>query len=225
MSVRKGGSKTFTITADDGYKISNVLIDGDSVGAVSSYTFSDIKAAHTIEIVFAEAVAGDLPYYYDDSGSKVFIGFASDASGEMKYIAPTGKAVLFTSNPKNFSDTSGHWAKANIDFVTQREIFAGTDANTFSPDSGMTRAMFAAVIGRLYERSYGTISATGETFSDVPDVKYYKAYVRWAEESGIILGIGEDQFAPDLLPVRRWRRFCTALRSSWEFPARLRPRS
>ena len=49
--------------------------------------------------------------------------------------------MLFASNPKDFTDISGHWAKPYIDFVTQRELFVGTDSNIFSPNQGMTRAM------------------------------------------------------------------------------------
>lgn len=53
VSVEAGGSKTFTITANEGYKIADVLVDGESVGAVSSYTFSGVQAKHTIEATFA----------------------------------------------------------------------------------------------------------------------------------------------------------------------------
>ncbi|MDD2299124.1 MAG: hypothetical protein PHU69_05720 [Fermentimonas sp.] len=48
-TLSKGSSKTFTITAQDGYLISDVLVDGKSVGAVSSYTFSNVTKAHTIK--------------------------------------------------------------------------------------------------------------------------------------------------------------------------------
>lgn len=59
----------------------------------------------------------------------------------MKYIAPEGVTVLFRENPKSFNDIAGHWAKDNIAYVTQRELFLGT-GDSFSPQSGMTRAMF-----------------------------------------------------------------------------------
>lgn len=52
-SVKKGKSKTFTITADSGYEISDVTVDGESVGAVSTYTFSNVKKAHAITAAFA----------------------------------------------------------------------------------------------------------------------------------------------------------------------------
>lgn len=49
----KGDSKTFSITPSSGYKISSVKVDGASVGAVSSYTFSNITSGHTISAEFA----------------------------------------------------------------------------------------------------------------------------------------------------------------------------
>ncbi|MEN6312746.1 MAG: InlB B-repeat-containing protein, partial [Clostridiaceae bacterium] len=202
VSVTAGQNKTFTITADNGYLISHVLVDGTSIGAVSGYTFSNIGAAHTIKAVFTENAG--LPYYVDDNGTDVFIGFASDAGGTMKYIAPKGKAVQFIENPKNFMDISGHWAKSYIDFVTEREIFLGTGSNTFSPDTGMTRAMFATVIGRLYERSYGKITATdaGNKFTDADYNAYYGNYVEWAAENSIIAGVGGGKFEPDRMITR-----------------------
>ena len=53
VSVEAGGSQTFTITANEGYKIADVLVDGKSVGAVGSYTFSDVQANRTIAATFA----------------------------------------------------------------------------------------------------------------------------------------------------------------------------
>ena len=53
VSVAQGGSQTFTITANTGYQISNVTVDGASSGAVSSYTFSNVTAAHTISATFS----------------------------------------------------------------------------------------------------------------------------------------------------------------------------
>ena len=75
--------------------------------------------------------------------------------------------VLIKQNPKSFSDIGSHWARNYVDFVAEREIFNGTSNNTFSPDAGMTRAIFATVIGRLHERSYGEIEASGtHSFTD-----------------------------------------------------------
>jgi hypothetical protein len=139
-----------------------------------------------------DASAG-VPYYLD-AGNKVFIGFAANG----KYIAPEGVSVSVTQNDKSFTDVPGHWAAQYIGFVTEREIFVGTGGNTFSPDTGMTRAMFTTVIGRLYERSYGEITASDtHAFTDCDYGDYYGKYVDWATENGIIGGYGNGKFGPN----------------------------
>jgi len=139
-----------------------------------------------------DGLAG-LPYYVASGGNEVFIGFAANG----KYIAPSGVTVLFKENTKSFTDTGSHWAKNYIEFVTEREIFLGMGSDAFSPDSGMTRAMFATAIGRLYERSYGEIETLStHAFADCDYGAYYGKYVDWAAEKGIIGGYGNGKFGP-----------------------------
>ncbi len=51
--IDHGSARSFTITPDAHYHVSDVLVDGTSVGAVSSYTFSNAAADHSISAVFA----------------------------------------------------------------------------------------------------------------------------------------------------------------------------
>ena len=46
-------SPAFAITPDTGYEIVNVIVDGDSKGAITGYTFTNIEADHTISATFA----------------------------------------------------------------------------------------------------------------------------------------------------------------------------
>ena len=57
ISVREGRDQTFTITPDKGYAVANVKIDGESIGAVKSYTFENVSKAHAIEIIFVKGTA------------------------------------------------------------------------------------------------------------------------------------------------------------------------
>jgi immune inhibitor A len=50
--VDYGEGMTFAITPNTGYQISNVYIDGASVGALSEYTFLDTRYDHAINAVF-----------------------------------------------------------------------------------------------------------------------------------------------------------------------------
>ncbi len=53
-SVIEGGSQTFTITPDEGMYVKDVVVDGESVGAVDSYTFKNVWERHTIDVVFSK---------------------------------------------------------------------------------------------------------------------------------------------------------------------------
>ena len=64
VSVKEGASQTFTITASEGYAIADVLVDGQSVGAVDSYTFENVTANHTIAAVFTRT-ASDVQFDND----------------------------------------------------------------------------------------------------------------------------------------------------------------
>ena len=52
VNVADGKSRTFTITPDEGYYITDVKVDGNSVGTPTTYTFSKVTDDHTIEVTF-----------------------------------------------------------------------------------------------------------------------------------------------------------------------------
>jgi hypothetical protein len=52
IAVIDGSSQRFTISPDYGYKIADVLVDGVSQGAISSYTFNKLTEDHTISVQF-----------------------------------------------------------------------------------------------------------------------------------------------------------------------------
>lgn len=52
VSVLPGGSQTFTITADSGYTVDTVTVDGISLGAIPAYTFTNVQADHTLSATF-----------------------------------------------------------------------------------------------------------------------------------------------------------------------------
>jgi hypothetical protein len=53
VSVNYGTTKAFTITPAAGYHVANVLVDGSSIGAVTSYSFTNVFASHSISATFA----------------------------------------------------------------------------------------------------------------------------------------------------------------------------
>jgi len=53
VSVNYSANQTFDVTPNTGYRVADVLVDGGSVGAVTSYTFTSVTAPHTIWATFA----------------------------------------------------------------------------------------------------------------------------------------------------------------------------
>lgn len=57
VEVNCGDNKEFVITANEGYEIENVVVDGQSQGAITSYTFENVtEAGHSIEATFNEII-------------------------------------------------------------------------------------------------------------------------------------------------------------------------
>lgn len=55
LVTRRGTTYNVTITPDKGYVVSSVKIDGKSVGAVKSYTLTNVMGSHAITVTFRKA--------------------------------------------------------------------------------------------------------------------------------------------------------------------------
>ena len=81
--------------------------------------------------------------------------------------------IKIVNNDKDFSDTVGHWAESDVDFVSARELFTGTAPQTFSPESATTRGMVVTVLARL----------AGETTDG--GANWYDKGCAWAVTNGV----------------------------------------
>lgn len=91
-----------------------------------------------------------------------------------------------------FTDVpSTHWAHDAIEYVVDKDLFAGTSATTFSPEGTMTRAMLWVVLARM----------DGVDTSKTNGGAWYQAGLDWAVKNGISDGtnpnnnITREQFA------------------------------
>ncbi len=50
--VRYNHDVTYTITPEDGYAVASVLVNGEDVGSVTTYTFDNVRKNHTITVIF-----------------------------------------------------------------------------------------------------------------------------------------------------------------------------
>lgn len=105
-------------------------------------------------------------------------------------------AFSFSASAQSFSDVSERdWFCNAVNYVTERQYFAGMNENEFSPNTVMTRAMFVTVLGRMADIDRSDY--TKQKFRDVPAGLWYSTYVNWAASSGIIAGFEDGLFHPE----------------------------
>ena len=126
------------------------------------------------------------------------------ADTEMPAAAEDVTSEAKAPDVNQFSDLKNHWALPYIEQIIGSELMKGVSSTTFSPDSGMTRAMFVTVLGRFAEINPDAwkMNYEGVLFSDVKDTAYYASYVNWAARTGITNGIGSGLFNPDGMITR-----------------------
>ena len=121
VSVKEGASQTFAITASEGYAIADVLVDGQSVGAVDSYTFENVTANHTIAAVFTKT-ASDVQFD-NDFESESFPGHGWTVKGtrtDSPYTWYKGTNTKLNSTKQAridmdyYEDTWGGWSVGGI---------------------------------------------------------------------------------------------------------------
>ncbi|ALP95171.1 S-layer homology domain-containing protein [Intestinimonas butyriciproducens] len=217
VSVREGRDQTFTITPDKGYAISNVKIDGKSIGAVKSYTFENVRRTHTIEVIFMKAngnpqtgVFVDVAtgsYYEDAVDWAVEKGITNGVSSNMfAPDDPCTRAQIVTflwraagsPAPKSMSSftdvpADAFYAKA-VAWAVENGITSGTGEGKFSPNAICTRAQSVTF---LYRASGSPAVSGSAEFSDVSTTAFYADAVAWAAKKGITTGIGGGLFGSD----------------------------
>ncbi len=90
VSVVAGAAQRYDVIPSYGYQIADVIVDGQSEGAISSYTFSNVRSDHQIHATFAEAP------HYTITGTAGTGGCISPA-GEVSVVA--GAAQRFDITP------------------------------------------------------------------------------------------------------------------------------
>ena len=61
VEVVEGADQAFSITANEGYEIESLKVDGTAVSTATSYIFTNVRAAHTIEATFKQKITVEKP--------------------------------------------------------------------------------------------------------------------------------------------------------------------
>ena len=171
-----GKNTTVQIIPDEGYQVKDVLVDGESVGAVTEYTFGRVTETHKIKAYF-EPIPNYVPIEKDENNS-------GDVSGDIL------EEVMY-----EFDDVAENsWYYEAIQYVCKNKLFNGVSDSEFAPNVNVTRGMLVTV---LYRLAGEPVTNKSIPFADVDMSKYYANAISWAKQNSIVNGVDDINFAPD----------------------------
>ena len=216
ITVPKGESKTFTITPDSGYHIKDVLVDGKSVGAVSTYTFENVVDNHTIHATFARkhtptpsTPTVEIP---DDDALGLnttdhfayIVGYGNGEVRPQNNITRAEVATIFfrlltddvrdenLTKTNRYSDVAATaWYNTAVSTLSSMGIITGYPDGTFRPNAAITRAEFAAIAARFDNDG----DKAAAKFSDIAN-HWAKDEISIAYNNGWITGYPDGTFGP-----------------------------
>ncbi|HIY20801.1 MAG TPA: S-layer homology domain-containing protein, partial [Candidatus Flavonifractor merdigallinarum] len=135
-----------------------------------------------VEIPVKNPTTGTVAILVKADGTEEVIKTSVTTRDGVSVTLSDGDTVKIVDNGKTFQDVPyTHWGSEAVNFATSRELFAGTSATTFGPETPMTRAMIVTVLARFE----GVDTSTGAT--------WYTAGRQWAMANGISDGTNMEQ--------------------------------
>jgi len=174
-----GETVTLTVKPNEGYKLETITVKDKNGREISlakvsatTYTFTMPASAVTVNATFIKSTHS---------------GYMDCPRDNTCPIDP------FTDTANDF------WWHDGIHYCIEMGIMKGVAANTFDPNGNITRAMIVVMIYRL---EGSPITSGSATFVDVPANEWFTDAVIWAAENGIVKGISDTEFAPNVSITR-----------------------
>ncbi len=197
-TVEEGTDKTYTITADDGYAIADVLVNGTSVGACSTYTFENVSADATIEARFVFD-------HYTAANPFLFPSGSDSATLEAEYVS---EIINDESNDNGWPCvvTEAAWASNGkfVDALNQGDVIkynyraaqAGTYhvVVTYRSGSNANALAWSEESGKIES---GTVSAGANDSASATHTADFDLIVSEAGD-GVLIFTGPDGKSPQL---------------------------
>jgi LysM repeat protein len=124
--VNHGSNQSYTVTPNTGYHVDSLLVDGANQGQLTSFTFTNVTAPHTIRAVFAI--------------NQYTITSTTGANGT---IAPLGATIVNHGSNQSYTltpNTGYHVDSLIVDGANQGQLTSFTFTNvTVAQPSGRLR--------------------------------------------------------------------------------------
>ena len=142
VMVIHGENQTFNIAANPAnYYLGDVLVDGVSVGAVTSYTFTDVKANHSISATFVQI--------------NLWVHNISAAAGPHGSISPTGSVLVNNGSSLSFTikpDTNHNIKSVLVDGTSVGPVSSYSFTN-ITGDHSIIATFVATIINILTDKA------------------------------------------------------------------------
>lgn len=178
----KSASYIFSLTS------AGVTLSGDTNGQNCGWLYLVNGISPTVGLRDYTLSDGDelVVYYTDDYTQET-------GSGGMGSTDTPSVSLPFTDVPTD------SWYYENAAFCYTNGILKGNPATQFSPESAMSRAMFATA---LYRLAGSPLVSGGTAFADVPSGSWYANAAAWASQNGLVKGVDAAHFAPEAALTR-----------------------
>ena len=215
VSVKRGDDQTFSINPINGYRISDVIIDGKSVGAVSTYTFDSVKANHTIQVKFVKynsivadpEVTGVAGWLQTKEHNGYMGGYGNGLFGPNDNMTRAQVARMFYNLllekdvpvTVSFTDVPADaWYAEAVNTLASLGVIKGIGDDQFAPNRTITRAEFTVIAMR-----FANVSAdVTNPFTDIATNDWYYTAVTSAVSYGWINGYSDGSFRPQATITR-----------------------
>ena len=204
-----GRTVTFKFKPDAGYRVRDVKVNGKSVGAVDSYTYSGLKIYSRITVEFTNGTMpftdvhtndwfyNDVAYVYEaglfaGTSDTTFSPYASMTRGMLVTVLYRLEGRPSVTGTSVFDDVArGAYYEKAVIWAAEHKIVNGTGGAKFSPDANVTREQMAAILYRYAQyKGYRTSSRAGLSgFADYQTVSSYaETPMQWAVAEKLING-------------------------------------
>lgn len=215
VSVKRGDDHTFSINPINGYRISDVIVDGKSVGAVSTYTFDSVKANHTIQVKFVKynsivadpEVTGVAGWLQTKEHNGYMGGYGNGLFGPNDNMTRAQVARMFYNLllekdvpvTVSFTDVPADaWYAEAVNTLASLGVIKGIGDGQFAPNRTITRAEFTVIAMR-----FANVSAdVTNPFTDIATNDWYYTAVTSAVSYGWINGYSDGSFRPQATITR-----------------------
>ena len=211
-SVKKNADQEFTFKVNQGYEITDVLVDGKSVGAVETYKLEKVTSKHTIEVKTAKkSILSNVDDWAKEEMAKAEENGlipetfakkdATKAISRLDFAAVAVKLYETISGKKAEPVANNPFTDTNDTYVLKAYalgITLGTSETTFTPNSEITREQMATMLTRALNKAGIDTKVDLENatkFADDSDLNDWgRESVYFMAGKEIIKGVGDNRF-------------------------------